>query len=117
MKECQLKMPSADTEHRISGVLRGSLEGDLAIIVPGLGGTMNDLLPYYAARYFDDKGLSSLRVDMFGKDPNQRNIEDCSLETMASDVDSIVEYTKTHGAKRVAVIGHSYGGLAILFSV
>jgi alpha/beta superfamily hydrolase len=61
--------------------LRGSFAQPLAIIAPGLGGWMHEMLLYNAARYFDKKGIATLRVSLYGDEPDQRDSVDCDVYT------------------------------------
>ncbi len=113
-KEICINIPGSELE--IRSILRGSFNSPLAILAPGLGGWKNDLLLFNASRYFEKLGISTLRVSFYGDDINQRNIGDFSVKTNAQDIDTIVDYTKKMGSDWVAVIGHSYSGMAIIYS-
>ena len=116
MSEQSLEIPIAGSDLRVHGVLRGDYSQPLAVLSPGLGGWMHDLLPFNASRYFEQKGISSLRVSFYGHDENQRDIKDCDVNTFAEDIDAVVEYAKANGSPWVCVIGHSYSGMAVIFS-
>ncbi len=117
MTERQLFIPAVETDITVHSMLRGELDNQLLIIVPGLGGKMNDLLPYSASRYFEERGLSTLRIDLYGNAVDQRNIKDTTVETIASDIDSAVNFAREQGVEWVGVIGHSYAGMAVLYSL
>jgi alpha/beta superfamily hydrolase len=116
MSEQQIKIPIPETDLEIHGVLRGGSPKPLIILAPGLGGWMHDLLVFNASRFFEKHGIASLRVSFYGWDKHQRDIKDVYVKTFAQDIDTIVDYAKQQGNRRVAVIGHSYSGLGIVYS-
>jgi len=100
----------------IRGTLRGEYAQPLAILAPGLGGWMHDLLLFNAARFFETREIATLRVSFYGDDAKQRNIGDFDVKTNAADIDTIVDYAREQGADWICVIGHSYSGMAIVYS-
>jgi len=115
-KEAALRMPIPESELEIHGILRGDYNSPLAVLAPGLGGWMHDLLLFNASRFFEQQGIATLRVSFYGDNEKQRNIGDFGVKTNAADIDTIVDYIKKQGSKRVCVIGHSYSGMAIVYS-
>ena len=116
MKEKSVKIPIVGGKLNVHGVLRGNYNKPLVILAPGLGGWMHETLLFNAARYLYKQHIASLRVSFYGDDKDQRNINECDVNTAADDLDSIVDYVKTKGASWVAVIGHSYSGMAVVYS-
>lgn len=106
----------ANENINIHGVFRGEVAWPLAVLAPGLGGWMNDLLLYNASRYFEERGIATLRVSFYGHDDMQRNIGDFSIKENAADVDTVVDFAREQGSKWICVIGHSYSGMAIVYS-
>lgn len=101
---------------KIKGVLRGTLKGPLAIMMHGRPGSGNALLQYLGARYLYDQGISTLRLLMYGFDPDTRNLLDCTLDTHVSDFEAVIANLRQQGVQQLFAIGHSYGGLTILKS-
>jgi pimeloyl-ACP methyl ester carboxylesterase len=99
---------------RIKSILRGVFNQPLAIIIHGRPGSGNELLTYLAARYLYEEGIASLRVFMYDFEPHTRNLLDCTLETNAQDLDTVVGELKKLNVPKIYAIGHSYGGMAIL---
>lgn len=64
----------------------------------------------------DIMGIATLRVSFYGDGEKQRNIRDFDVKTNASDIDAVVDYVKEQGSRWVCVIGHSYSGMAIVYS-
>jgi len=115
-KEAAVAIPIPDSALEIRGTLRGEYAQPLAILAPGLGGWMHDLLLFNAARFFETQGIATLRVSFYGDDAKQRNIGDFGVKTNAEDIDTIVDYVKEQGSEWVCLIGHSYSGMAIVYS-
>ncbi len=114
--ERNVHIPIPDSGLEIKGVLRGDYTKPLAILAPGLGGWQHDLLLFNASRFFEQKGIATLRVSFCGDDKKQRNIGDFGVKTNAEDIDTIVDFVKEQGSDWVCVIGHSYSGMAIVYS-
>ncbi len=116
MKETYIEIPSSDKDIKIHGTLRGSLNMPVAILAPGLGGWMYDLQMFNASRYFEDSGYSTLRLSFYGHKTNQRNISNYAVHDCAKDIDAVVGYLRKQKVKFIAVVGHSYSGLGIMYS-
>jgi dienelactone hydrolase len=115
-KETDVCIPVTDSTFEIHGVLRGEYDQPLVILAPGLGGWMHDLILFNASRYFEKEGIATLRVSFYGDDGRQRNIGDFDVKTNAADIDTITDYARQNGSKWMCVIGHSYSGMAIVYS-
>lgn len=100
----------------IHGIFRGEAAWPLAVLCPGLGGWMNDLLLFNSSRYFEKHSISTLRVSFYGHDNKQRNIGEFGVKENAADIDSVVDYARARGSSWIGVIGHSYSGMAIIYS-
>jgi hypothetical protein len=114
--ERNVHIPIPDSQLEIQGVLRGDYGSPLAILAPGLGGWMHDLLLFNASRFFEEQGIATLRVSFYGDDDRQRNIGDFGVKTNAQDIDTIVDYAMEQGSTWICAIGHSYSGMAIVYS-
>lgn len=116
MKETYLEIPSYDKDIKIHGTLRGELTNPLIVLAPGLGGWMHDLQMFNASRFMEQAGYASLRLSFYGHADNQRNIFDYAVHDCAKDIDAVVEYLRTEGSEFIAVAGHSYSGLGIMYT-
>lgn len=116
MKETQVSIPLSAGKLNIYGVLRGDYTKPLLILCHGYGGWMHEMLLYNAARYFDTQGFATLRLSMYGGGDNSRNITESDIMTHASDIDDVVSFVKSKGAKWVGLAGHSFSGMAIVYS-
>lgn len=113
--EKELKIKTSDKK-QIYGILRGSLHKPLVVFVHGLTGNMNEHQFFNGARYFEKKGFSSFRFDLYSWQKDARKLHNCTLQTHADDMDRVVEYFRRKGVKKIFVVGHSYGGKTILLS-
>lgn len=116
MHETEVHIPIPNSELEIQGVLRGSYAAPLVVLAPGLGGWMHDLLLFNASRYFEKQSIATLRVSFYGDDSKQRNIGSFGVQTNADDIDTIVDFARSQGSEWICVIGHSYSGMAIVYS-
>jgi dienelactone hydrolase len=96
--------------------LAGAWNKPLIIFVHGLTGSMDEILPHEAAKYFAKHGYSFLAFNLYDWRENARHIADCTLAVHARDLDDIVAYARKQGAPAIHVVGHSYGGLTALLS-
>jgi esterase/lipase len=113
--EKELKIKAKDGKY-IYGRLRGSLKNPLVIFVHGLTGHMDEHSFFNGARFFEKKGFSVLQWNQYDWHKDARKLHEVTLKKQAEDMDFMVEYFRKKGAKKIFVIGHSYGGATILFS-
>jgi esterase/lipase len=101
---------------KIKGILRGSLDMSLVVMVHGLPGEGNETLQFLGARYLYEQGFASLRLFLYDSEPHTRNLVDCTLETHVQDFDTVIEYLRAKNVPKIFAEGHSYGGITILRS-
>lgn len=116
MKEKEVKIPLSDSDLYVYGTLRGDYSNPLIILCHGYGGWMHEMLLYNGARFFEKEGFSTLRLSMYGGGEQSRNISDSDVMTHARSIDDTVSFVKAKGASWVGVAGHSYSGLAMVYS-
>jgi len=114
--ERELKIRIPKTKKVIYGRLRGSLKRPLLVFVHGLSGHMDEHLFFNGARWFEKHGFSSFRFNLYDWRKGARTLVECTVRTHASDLDVVVRHLRRMGAKRIVVVGHSYGGPTILLS-
>ena len=102
---------------KIYAQLRGSLKKSTIVLVHGLGGSMIEALHANAAKYFEKQGFSVLRFNLYDWRKGARRMRDCTLKIHGKDIDAVIAYLRKQGAKKIFVIGHSYGAPSILHSV
>lgn len=113
--EKELKIKAKDGKY-IYGKLRGTLKKPLIIFVHGLTGHMDEHIFFNGARFFEKKGFSTFRFNLYNDPDDARKLQDCDLKTHAADLDKVVEYFRRKKAKNIYAVGHSYGGPTILLS-
>lgn len=105
------------TDHKtIQGMLRGSIKKPLIILVHGLCSNMNEALHYNATRYFEKEGFSCFRFNLYSWEKGSRKLHECTLKTHGEDIDVVLNFLKLKGAKKLFIVGHSYGLPSILHS-
>lgn len=113
--ESNLKVPTPDGKV-IYGRLRGPLNQILVVFVHGLGGRMDQHIYYNGARFLEKHHISSFRFNLYSWEDNARNLSDCTIKTHSSDLDTVIDYFRKQGVKKIFVVGHSFGGSTILLS-
>ena len=113
LMENKFNLPTPDG-FQIHGVLNGLTESDkLAIFVHGLTGEKENHLYYNSARYFPERGIHTVRFDLFSNEEKGRTLTDCSMTTFVNDLNQVIDfysrrYTEIH------LIGHSIGGCIVI---
>lgn len=113
--ENNIKVPTSDGKV-IYGKLRGPLNQTLVIFIHGLGGRMDQHIYYNGARFLEKHKISSFRFNLYSWEADARNLSDCTIETHSNDLDTVIDYFRKKGAKKIFVVGHSFGGPTILLS-
>lgn len=113
--ESNLKIPTQDGKV-IYARMRGPINQTLVVFVHGLGGRMDQHIFFNGARFLEKHSISSIRFNLYSWEGDARKLDECTLNTHASDLDTVITYARQKGASKIIVIGHSYGGPTILFS-
>ncbi len=113
--EKQIKIQTSNKKN-IYVILRGSLKKPLIVFVHGFTGDRNERQFFNGARYVEKQGFSSVRFNLYDWRKDARKLHECTLSTHAYDLDRVVKYFRKKGAKKIFVVGHSYGGKTILLS-
>lgn len=110
-----IKIKTKDS-HFIYGVFDGSLSKPLFIFVHGLPGNVVDSINVAAGSWFSAHGYATFRFNLYDWQKDARQLIDCTLETHAGDLDTVVRHFRKLGVKKIFVAGHSFGGPTILLS-
>lgn len=113
--EKQIKIKVSE-KHYAYGRMTGTTDQPLFIVVHGLADSMDEDLYLDATRWFATHGYATCRFNLYGAEKDARQMIDTTLETHASDIDTIVRYFRRKKFKKVFIAGHSYGGPSILLS-
>lgn len=111
--EKDIKIRTSDKKN-IHATLRGSLRKPVIVLVHGLAGHMNEAMHYNAARYFEKQGFSSFRFGLYSWQKGARKLHECTFSTHGKDIDTIIAYLHRHGARKIFLVGHSFGWPSIL---
>lgn len=112
--EKQIVIPIENSNLHINGILRGTWDQPLVILIHGLACDNRGLLPFLLARLLHEHGFATLRVNMYDRTDDTRDMIDCTMETHTEDLSRIVAYVRKQHSPQVFAVGHSYGGLTIL---
>ncbi len=113
--EKEIVIPLGENKN-LRGILRGKTTSPLIIFVHGFTGHKNEHQFFNAARFFEKKGFSSFRFDLYSWRKDARKLEECTLSLHGKDLDSVIDYFRKEGIKKLFVVGHSFGGVTVLLS-
>ena len=112
--EEDIKIPLGDGKF-VYGTLRGPLSNPLIIFTHGFVGNKDQHIFFNGARFFQKHNISSFRFNFYSQEDNARQLNECSISTHVSDLETVVSYFREKSAK-IYVVGHSFGGLMTLVS-
>lgn len=98
------------------GKFNGSFNKPLFIVIHGLPGNMDEEFYRSAVRWFEKRGFSTFRFNLYDYRKDARQLMDCTLKLHGSDLDAVVRYFRKRGVEKIFVAGHSFGGLTIFSS-
>jgi pimeloyl-ACP methyl ester carboxylesterase len=118
MKEEVFSLPLGDGKKVYGRINRADdyERSDKAVIFcHGLTGHMYEH-PYMTARvFFPAQGYDTIRFNFYSDEPDARRITDCTVALHAEDLKTLLaHFAGTY--ESLYVVGHSYGGLAILMA-
>jgi len=103
-------------KHKTEGVLNTKKgNNSLIIFVHGLTGNRNEHIFFNAAKFFPEKKFDTFRFDLYSWPKDCRNLTECTIDTHATDLTTVINYFKNKYSK-IFLVGHSLGGPSILFS-
>ena len=92
------------------------MNNPLVVFVHGFTGHKNEHQFFNAARFFEKKGISTFRFDLYSWQDDARKLDDCTLSLHGQDLDTLIKYFRNKGVKKISVVGHSFGGPSVLLS-
>jgi dienelactone hydrolase len=110
--ETQVTYDIPGTDLRVYGLLREVEGAPIIVTIHGLGGTLSEHIHYNGAKIFSAAGYSVLRVSLYGGELDSRNLAQCDVDTHVNDVSIVLKSLRQQG-KRIAIVGHSLGGLVV----
>ncbi len=103
-------------KHIIYGTLNFKVKSDkLIIFVHGLTGNKNEHIFFNGYKYFNLNGYDTFRFDLYTDSKLGRTLLECTIDTHAEDVSTVLDYFSGK-YKKIYLVGHSFGGPSILFS-
>ncbi|MBI3412720.1 MAG: alpha/beta fold hydrolase [Candidatus Aenigmarchaeota archaeon] len=102
----------------LSGVLHKSKKDDNSIVISvhGFGADKNYWIIKELSKYLDKKEIASMRFDFMGAGDSEGDVKDSTIEQMVGDLNAAVKYAKEKGYKKIAVTGHSLGGMVAIIA-
>lgn len=103
--------------YRICGTLNYNkvIKKKLIIFVHGLTGHQNEHQFYNAVKFFNRKGYSTFRFDLYSMDNNSRSLTNSTMAKHISDLNLVISHFKNR-YEQIFLVGHSLGGMIILQS-
>ena len=87
----------------------------LVIFVHGLTGYRNGHIYYNAVKFFNQRGYSVFRFDLYSDELKGRSLSKCTIKIHATDLNLVVNYFRNK-FRKLFLVGHSLGGATILSS-
>ena len=119
-KDCSWSLPTVDRRNTIYGIVNYTSGADTSahdavFIVHGLTSHANEYYNKIAAKRFCELGYDVYRINLYGFEPDARQLQNCTLEIHASDVNVMLNH---FGQKyrNIFMIGHSYGAPTLMIS-
>ena len=94
---------------------KGKSKG-LIIFVHGLTGSQNEHIFVNGTKYFIKKWYSTYRFNLYGEEKNARKLETTNLKEHIHDLSMVTRHFQKQWIKKIFLVGHSLGGLTILYS-
>ncbi|MDA9129105.1 alpha/beta hydrolase [Candidatus Gracilibacteria bacterium] len=113
--EKYITLPTPDG-FEINGVLNWKEKSEkLIIFVHGGQCDLGTHILYNGTKYFTKKGYATFRFNLYDYGDRNRKLHECDFTNHADDIDSVVDFFENEYSE-IILIGHSFGGLAILYS-
>jgi predicted alpha/beta-fold hydrolase len=103
--------------HSAFGKMHVESDSPCVVLAHGLTGHMNEHIHYLASRRLVAEGYSVVRFNFYGAQSSARRLTECTIAQHAHDLDRVLQFVRNHiDPSKVAVVGHSLGGLTALFA-
>ena len=88
----------------------------LIIFIHGLTASQNEPMIAHGQTYFNAKWYSTFRFDLYGNRPDARKLISTNLKDHITDVNKVIAHFLAQWVEKIILMGHSLGGLTILYS-
>ncbi|AKH32454.1 hypothetical protein XF24_00089 [candidate division SR1 bacterium Aalborg_AAW-1] len=88
----------------------------LIVFVHGLTSSKDEPILSQGELYFNSKGYSTFRFNLYDELGNERKLSNVSLSDHIQDINDVIDYFLKKGETNIILIGHSFGGLSLLYS-
>ncbi len=112
-----LNIPTTDKK-----IIYGKLEipkaksKGLIIFIHGLTWDFDHHMYANGAKYFTGKWFTTYRFNLYGDQKQARKLKQASLKNHIQDVNTVSKYFQKKWIQNIFLIGHSFGGLTILYA-
>lgn len=114
--EKELKIKTADRKliYGTFATVKGQSD-TLIIFIHGFTGHQNEHILFNGARFLTEKGFDTFRFNLYaGEGKNTRHFSDTRISLNGEDITMVAKHFRKK-YKKIYVIGHSYGGVSLLF--
>lgn len=115
--EKELKIKTADHKLIYGTFGASKVRADtLVIFVHGYTGHQNEHILFNGARFLTEKGFDTFRFNLYaGEGKNARHFRDTKISLHGEDITTVAKHFRKK-YKKIYIIGHSYGGVSLLFA-
>lgn len=85
------------------------------VIGHGFTGKPEEALHQVARDYFNDRGYDVYRIAFYHDDTGYRRLHETTLDIHAKDLNAVLDHVRVNHEK-LCVVGHSHGGLTMIFA-
>ncbi|MFA7717253.1 MAG: alpha/beta fold hydrolase [Candidatus Absconditabacterales bacterium] len=113
-KELNIKTKDKKIIYGTVNTPKGESNG-LIIFVHGLTDNFDSHMLPNSAKYFTDKGYITYRFNLYGEKKQERKLKEVNLKNHVNDLNIVIKHFEKMKQK-IFIVGHSFGGLTILYS-
>lgn len=114
-KKLILKTTDKKTIYGTLATPKGKSKG-LIIFIHGLTRNQEEHIFVNGSKYFTNQWYSTYRFNLYGEGKNARKLETTSLKNHIQDTNTVITYFQKQWIQKIFLVGHSFGGLTILYS-
>ncbi len=112
----ELRIPTSNEKY-IYGTLSTVEQSKwLIIFVHGLTSSQEEPMIAHGQPHFNAKWYSTFRFNLYGNNIDERKLVDTTIKDHITDTNIVVDHFVEQGYTNIILIGHSLGGLTILYS-